>query len=288
MRSENIVLLTFALSILTGCSTPRHSATRDRSNSPPLYLYWGTEAYGSASRFLSGQIHLAQEISVGGDDFLALNGHIERHGDSLTADLLGSTGGQSQFYRGAMTPEKPYFAQGGAASGGAGPPFWFLVSTNSNCRAVLERVNAEAGLTNTPFDHASGMLPQPVYPVSDAPDSIFRIVVKPAKTRFRAGISLAFRVENLTTTNQYLHMSSQSWEELWTTSNPNVSLVIPDASANVPITVKIPPGGAYADELFAGITNPFHKYRDISFQLGFTPREIGKTFWSNLVTVTAP
>lgn len=139
--------------LLSGCSTAHHAANAHQTKLPTLYLFWGAYDRGSAYRFLSAQIHLNEDILVGGDDFLELSGHIERRGTNLVADLLGSTGPQAQVYRGSMTLEKPFFAQGGAASGGAGPPFWFLVSTNWNCRTVLEHVNAVQGLTGQPFSH---------------------------------------------------------------------------------------------------------------------------------------
>ena len=100
--------------------------------------------------------------------FLDLRGNIERRGTNLIADLMGSTGQQSQIYRGNMTLEKPFFVQGGAASGGAGPRFWFLISTNLNCRTVLEHVNGVRGLTNAPFSHPAATL---ALPVSNTPEN---------------------------------------------------------------------------------------------------------------------
>ena len=154
---------------LFGCSTAHHPTAFHQTNSSPLYIYWGSEDSGSANRFLSAQIHLDEELFIGGDDFLDLRGHIERRGTNLIADLMGSTGQQCQFYRGSMTLEKPFFAQGGAASGGAGPPYWFLLSTNLDCRTVLEHVNTVIGLTNAPFNHPAATLPPPI---SNAPTNI--------------------------------------------------------------------------------------------------------------------
>jgi hypothetical protein len=154
---------------LFGCSTAHHPAAVRQSNLSPLYIYWGSDDGGSANRFLSAQIHLDESIFVGGDDFLELRGNIERRGTNLFADLMGSTGQQSQFYRGNMTLEKPFLAQGGAASGGAGPRFWFLISTNLDCRTVLEHVNGARGLRGQPFYHSPANLPPPV---SNAPTNI--------------------------------------------------------------------------------------------------------------------
>src|SRR5579864_2522623 len=131
MQPKHILFFALVLSGgLFGCSTPFHPAASRETDMPPLYLYWGSEVYDSASRFLSARIHLGENIFVGGDDFLDLKGRIEQRGTNLVADLVGSTGQQAQFYRGNMALEKPFYAQGGAASGGAGPPFWFLLSTN--------------------------------------------------------------------------------------------------------------------------------------------------------------
>jgi len=156
-------------SALFGCSTEHHPGTVPRADLSPLYIYWGSERDGSASRFLSAQIHLDEEIVVGGDDFLDLRGRIERRGTNLVGDLMGSTGQQSQIYRGNITLEKPFFAQGGAASGFAGPAYWFFVSTNLDGRVILEQVNAVRGLTNAPFSHAAATLPAST---SNAPSNI--------------------------------------------------------------------------------------------------------------------
>lgn len=60
--------------------------------------------------------------------------------------------------------------QGGAASGGFGPRYWFLLATNGDCRSVLERVNAILGLTGQPFNHSGGLTNGPFYhPVANAP-----------------------------------------------------------------------------------------------------------------------
>lgn len=137
--------------LLSGCSTAHHPRNAPQPNLPPLYLFWGSYDRGSACRFLSAQIHLNEPVLVGGHDFLELSGHIEPRGSNLVADLVGSTGGQSQVYRGNVTLEKPFFAQGGAASGGAGPPYWFVVSTNWDCKTVLQHVNAVKGIIGQPF-----------------------------------------------------------------------------------------------------------------------------------------
>jgi hypothetical protein len=144
---------------LAGCSTNRHDI-KTRKINPPLYLYFGCEGYGSAQRFLSTRIQPGNDILVGGDDYLELKGRIDRHGSKFVADISGATGGEQQFYEGGITLEEPFFGQGGAASGGVSL-MWFIVSTNSNCLAVLERVNVTLGLTNSPFNRSIS-IPPPV------------------------------------------------------------------------------------------------------------------------------
>ena len=104
-----------------------------------LYLHFGVETANSAKRLLSTQVHLGEVIFVGGDDYWKLTGHIERRGTNFVADLVGETGSQSQFYRGAMPLEEPFYAQGGAASGGV-TPMWFVLSTNADSKPIVERV----------------------------------------------------------------------------------------------------------------------------------------------------
>jgi len=132
-----------------------------QSKMQPLYFYWGGEAYNSANRFLSTQIRFGEAFSVSGDDYLSLKGVIGLRGTNLVGNLMGDTGQESQFYQGKVTLEKPFFGQGGAASGGVGL-MWFIVSTNSDCRAILEHVNAVMGFTNAPFNHPAAILPPPV------------------------------------------------------------------------------------------------------------------------------
>jgi len=155
-----------------GCSTI-HRSTSARETNAPLYVYFGSEAYNSANRFLSAQIHLGEAFFVGGDDYLGLKGNIEQHGTNFVADLMGDTGQESQFYQGNVTFEKPFFGQGGAASGGAGL-MWFIISTNSDCRAILEHVNAVMGFTNAPFNHPAAIFPPPFPPpvISNTPQDI--------------------------------------------------------------------------------------------------------------------
>jgi len=102
-----------------------------------LYVHFGFESSDSTKRLLSTRIHLGEPIFVGGEDYWTLTGSIERRGTNFVADLRGSTGSQSQFYKGMVTLEKPFYAQGGGASGGV-VPLWFAISTNSDSKPLLE------------------------------------------------------------------------------------------------------------------------------------------------------
>ena len=110
------------------------------------------------------------------------------------------------------------------------------------------------------------------------------MVVEPAKTKVhvRESFMVALRVENLTATNQYVHTESQGWQSQWRVNNTNLSLMPLVATANIPITIKIPPGGAYTNEIQILVEKPVPANK-LSFQMGFTPESV--TFWSNEVTI---
>jgi hypothetical protein len=147
----------------------------------PLYVHFGVASRDPANRLLSARINLGEGFFVGGDDFDELKGHIEQRGTNLVADLMGSTGQQGQFYRGDMTLEKPFFGQGGVASGGMGV-VWFAISTNSDCETILEHVNAVMGFTNAPFSHPDAT-PSPSV-ISNAPKNIDPATGLPWGNRF--------------------------------------------------------------------------------------------------------
>jgi hypothetical protein len=161
MKSKLILCLAFVLSGgLFGCSTANHSTTIEQTNTLPLYVHFGFESGGSAKRFLSAQIRIGEPIFIGGDDYLELKGKVERQGTNFVADLIGDTGQESQFYRGNIEIEKPFFGQGGAASGGMGL-MWFIVSTNSDSRPILNYVNASLrllGIPNAPANQPETVL----------------------------------------------------------------------------------------------------------------------------------
>ena len=144
MKPKSILCLALVLSgVLLGCSTAhRFTAVGQTNTLPTLYVYFGKEGGDSAMSLLSARIQLGEAISVQGYDNCRLAGLIEQRGTNLVADLLGSTDSEGQHYRGNVTLEKPFFAQGGGGSGGVSGPRWFVVSTNSDSRVIVERVNA--------------------------------------------------------------------------------------------------------------------------------------------------
>jgi hypothetical protein len=147
-------------------------ASAQTNNLPAVYVHFGAEG----DRFISTRVHLGEPIFVGAGDYWDLKGHIELRGTNFFGDLLGGNGQQSQFYRGPMVLGKPCFAQGGLASGGAGPGFWFVISTNSDSRPIVQHIRMEFGFTN-----------QPVNPVQVRMDSISIFSNSPPRTN-NAGV----------------------------------------------------------------------------------------------------
>jgi hypothetical protein len=127
----------------------------------------------------------------------------------------------------------------------------------------------------------------PIHQAASSPDAVFRVVVQPEKTQVHVGkyFGVALKVVNLTTTNQYVHTGSQDWQLDWKVSNPNISLNYgPLPTANIPITIKIPPGGAYTNEVGLMVLRPDSNDK-VFFRMGFTPRDTKKTYWSKEITI---
>jgi len=117
-----------------------------------------------------------------------------------------------------------------------------------------------------------------------------RVVVVPSKSdvRVREHFKLALRVENPTSTNQYVRVMSCSWPQEWQTSNPSIVSVGFACTANAPISLKIPAGGAITFDLEVLVPGPISiepVTSKLSFQMGFTPLDRKKTFWSNEVSI---
>jgi len=134
VRWKPVIMLTAA--IVLSSSLPA------QTNIPPLlYLHFGIGYGESALRLLTTGVVTDQRLFVAGSEYLQLEGRLKQSTNGILAELIGSTGQQSGFYKGPLPFEKPMFAQGGAASGGA-TAMWFTVSTNSDCKAILERIKA--------------------------------------------------------------------------------------------------------------------------------------------------
>ena len=123
-------------------------------------------------------------------------------------------------------------------------------------------------------------------PANAADTNSLRVVVIPSKTevRIKETFKVALRVENPTTTNQTVRVWSCSWNEEWQTSNTNISWLGWICTINYAVNVKIPPGGAYTNELEMLIPEPISE-KTLSFRMGFTPVDSKKTFWSDAVII---
>jgi hypothetical protein len=113
-----------------------------------------------------------------------------------------------------------------------------------------------------------------------------RVVVIPSKTevRVKETFKVALRVENPTTTNQTVRVMSCSWDDEWKTSNTNISWIGWGCTRNFAVNVKIPPGGAYTNELEMLIPKPVFQ-KMLSFRMGFTSIDSEKTYWSDEVKI---
>lgn len=114
-----------------------------------------------------------------------------------------------------------------------------------------------------------------------------RVVVVPSKTtiRFNQSFSVALRVENPTVTGQTIQIMSCSWDDHWRTSNTNLSWRKWECRKNVPVTVKLPAGGAYSNQLEMVLAWPVAPGA-LSFQMAFTPLNNPHPVWSEAVLLT--
>lgn len=120
--------------------------------------------------------------------------------------------------------------------------------------------------------------------------NLLRVVVLPSKTdvRVRERFKLALRIENPTNTNQYVRVMSCSWPEQWRSSSPSIVDLGFACTFNAPITLKIPAGGSKTFDLDVYVPGPISikpVTNKLSFQMGFTPLDSKKTFWSKEVSI---
>lgn len=123
--------------------------------------------------------------------------------------------------------------------------------------------------------------------VRPPPTKSLRVVVKPLKTKVRVKepFKVTLRVENPTTTNQTMRVMNCSWYDEWQTSNTNITWISWGCGKNFAMSVEIPPGGAYTNQLEMLIPEPISK-KTLSFRMGFTPIGSKKTFWSDEIRLT--
>jgi hypothetical protein len=117
-----------------------------------------------------------------------------------------------------------------------------------------------------------------------------KVVVKLDKTQIhvREHFNLALRVENPTTTNQFVRVMSCSWWQQWRPSNPSIYFWQEPCTWNAPTSLKIPAGGTITFDLEVYVSEPISidpVTRKLSFQMGFTPIDSKKTFWSKEMTI---
>ena len=119
-----------------------------------------------------------------------------------------------------------------------------------------------------------------------ANSNLLRVVVIPSRTEVRARqpFKVALRVENPATTNQTVRVMNCSWDDEWKSSNTNITWIGWDCSKNFAVSVEIPPGGAYTNELEMLIPKPISQ-KTLSFRMGFTPIDSKSAFWSDEVKV---
>jgi len=135
-----------------------------------------------------------------------------------------------------------------------------------------------------------GIVPEPARGGAGPTDltSVLRVVVVPSKTtvRYNQPFAVSLRVENPTTTGHTLRVMSCSWNEHWQTSNTNLSWRARVCDKNVPTTVRLPPGGAYTNQLEMFLVAPVNDQTlSFSFQMGFTPLDQTRPIWSDAVVL---
>ena len=114
--------------------------------------------------------------------------------------------------------------------------------------------------------------------------SPLRVVVVPSKTevRVREPFTLALWIKNISQTNQTIRVMSCSWQDEWKSSNPKIALGGCVCTVNAPVTILLPPGGAYTNASETRIYEPIGG-RMLSFRMGFASMGSDETIWSDEV-----
>lgn len=112
------------------------------------------------------------------------------------------------------------------------------------------------------------------------------VSIWPKKTRVETGeyFEVSLRVVNATDKLQTFRVFAGSWTEHWKTKNDRMTSIGFPAITNPTMMVKLEPGEAYEKTLQMAVKeSPL--LVTTSFQMGFTPLDEKKTYWSNRVVL---
>lgn len=121
-------------------------------------------------------------------------------------------------------------------------------------------------------------------------DSLLKVAVVPSKTvvHVREHFNLSLLVENPTTTNQIVRVMWCSWPQQWQINSPIIHTMGFVCEMDFPRSIELPPGGSTTFNLEAVIPGPISippATKKLAFQMGFTPLDSNKTFWSKKVSI---
>ena len=95
---------------------------------------------------------------------------------------------------------------------------------------------------------------------------------------------VSLRVVNATERLQSFRVMASTWEDHWKPNNPRIVWAGHLAITNPSIIIKLEPGQAY-EKTLEMLVNEGPPLVVTSFQLGFTPIDEKKTYWSNKITL---
>jgi RNA polymerase sigma factor (sigma-70 family) len=104
------------------------------------------------------------------------------------------------------------------------------------------------------------------------------------RVRVNQPFEVQLRVVNRLESSQSFRVMSCSWYEHWRSDNPRVSWNDWPCHKNIPQTVKLEPGQAYAKALPMRVTAGAPA-GETPFRLGFAPLDGKRTYWSNEITL---
>jgi hypothetical protein len=124
-----------------------------------------------------------------------------------------------------------------------------------------------------------------VYEVSQTP---FVVTIWPDASRVGIGepVAITLRVVNATEKPQTLKVMAFQWNRHWKNNNPRIKFAggVPagEVSDDTPRTLTLEPGEAYEERAFMAVKDGTPVVM-LWFQMGFTPIDDKKTYWSNSV-----